>query len=174
MPAFMVLSIIALLLWPKLRPPQPVAPVAPVTLQLSGIGDTIEVSWSALPSNADHASLAVRDGDALTEINLSRDQLNVGRASYVRHTADVSFDMTIYAASGATSQSIAHLVLQPVASATQSPDTSRLSDERAELQNQVQDLKKELQAQRAKSDRLTDLVRILENRLGIEAGEDKK
>jgi hypothetical protein len=56
----------------------------------------------------------------------------------------------------------------------QAPDPEQWHAERDELQGEISDLKKELHVQTTKADRLMEVVRALENRLGIETGADKK
>jgi hypothetical protein len=175
MPAFVALAAIALLLWPT---PEPVGSKS-FSLRAAGEGNIITIFWdgNAAPiQKANRATIDVHDGPNISQIALSASQLHDGRVSYPRRTGDVAFDMTVYPAKGPALHEFAHFVVQQVLVTAPTPpqEPEQWRAERDELQGEIQDLKKELHVQSTRADRLMEVVRALENRLGIETGGDKK
>src|SRR5580698_2298714 len=180
-PIALALAIAAFLLYQR-RP----SPNAAISLRAISEAQTVQLAWDAnsrLIRNADHAEMEINDGAKDSHVSLTSDQLHAGKMSYLPQSNDVGFSMTVYPANGEPIHDSARLVA-PVANAPQEPPQLLQSNpppapaapavspapseaENATLQQQVQQLKEEVGKERARADGLQNLVRILENRLGI-------
>ncbi len=163
------------------------APAPSFSLRLGTVGDSVEISWDrdSIPvRNGEYASLQIQYGSNTKQISLSSGELHAGSAVYVREPGDVAVQMTIYG-SGREFHEFARLVTRPAVSAPSprpSPEpqagTGQLRTERDNLQTQVQALKEQIRKEASRADQAEDVVRILENRLKVDAGrrtpEEKK
>jgi proteasome lid subunit RPN8/RPN11 len=156
---------------------------ASISLRAISEAQTVQLAWDAnsrLIRNADHAEMEINDGAKDSHVSLTSDQLHAGKMSYLPQSNDVGFSLTVYPANGEPIHDSARLVA-PMANAPQEPPQLLQSNpppppapspapstaENAALQQQVQQLKEEAGRERARADGLQNLVRILENRLGI-------
>src|SRR5580658_3511178 len=177
-PVALALAIAAFLLYQR-RP----SPNAAISLRAISEAQTVQLAWDAnsrLIRDADHAEMEINDGAKDSHVSLTSDQLHAGKMSYLPQSNDVGFSMTVYPANGEPTHDSARLVA-PVANAPQEPPQLLQSNppptpapspepsggENAALEQQVQQLKEEVGKERARADGLQNLVRILENRLGI-------
>jgi proteasome lid subunit RPN8/RPN11 len=156
---------------------------ASISLRAISEAQTVQLAWDAksrLIRDADHGEVEINDGAKDSHVSLTSDQLHAGKMSYLPQSNDVGFSLTVYPANGEPIHDSARLVA-PVANAPQEPPQLLQSNpppppapspapstaENAALQQQVQQLKEEAGRERARADGLQNLVRILENRLGI-------
>jgi proteasome lid subunit RPN8/RPN11 len=180
-PIALALAIAGFLLYQR-RP----SPNAAISLRAISEAQTVQLAWDAnsrLIRDADHAEMEINDGAKDSHVSLTSDQLHAGKMSYLPQSNDVGFSITVYPANGEPIHDSARLVA-PVANAPQEPPQLLQSNpppapaasapspapseaENAALQQQVQQLKEEVGKERARADGLQNLVRILENRLGI-------
>jgi proteasome lid subunit RPN8/RPN11 len=177
-PVALALAIAAFLLYQR-RP----SPNAAISLRAISEAQTVQLAWDAnsrLIRDADHAEMEINDGAKDSHVSLTSDQLHAGKMSYLPQSNDVGFSMTVYPANGEPIHDTARLIA-PVANAPKEPPQLLQSNpppapapspapseaENAALQQQVQQLKEEVGKERARADGLQNLVRILENRLGI-------
>jgi len=157
---------------------------------------TVQLAWDANSSairDADHAAMEINDGGKSSQISFNADQLHAGKMSYLPESGDVGFTMTVYPANGDPIHDYTRLIApnftapvqatQPdpanaaptnplpaspaTASSPPSSDAAQSSLQLYELQKEVGRLKDDLGKERARADELQNLVRILENRLGI-------
>jgi proteasome lid subunit RPN8/RPN11 len=178
-PIALALAIAAFLLYQRRDP----SPNAAISLRAISEAQTVQLAWDAnsrLIRDADHAEMEINDGGKDSHVSLTSDQLHAGKMSYLPQSNDVGFSMTVYPANGEPTHDSARLVA-PVANAPQEPPQLLQSNppptpapspepsggENAALEQQVQQLKEEVGKERARADGLQNLVRILENRLGI-------
>ncbi len=179
---FPILLVVAVIVFLQQQRPAPPSNSPPFSLRVAGDASNIEISWdrdSAAVRSADHARVKVQDGPNPSEIALTVDQLRSGGVLYAHHTAEVGIEMTLYSARGGEAHEFARFVTQ--APRAGSPETGKESleasqsrIERLELENQITGLKEEVRKEKTRADRLQDVVRILQKRLGIEAGSEKK
>ena len=193
-PILLALGIAAFLLYQR----RAESPTSAIALRVSNDAQTVQLAWDAnsrVVRDADHAEINIADGGKTSQISLNADELDAGRISYLPQSSDIGFEMTVYPANGdpvhdstrliapglspapvapAPAQATAPAASAPAAS-TPAADPIRAPaavDESA-LQRQVEQLKGDLSKERARADELQNLVRILENRLGIESTTTK-
>ena len=137
--------------------------------------------------------LEINDGSKDSRVSLTSDQLHAGKMSYLRQTGDVGFGLTVYPTNGEPIHDFTRLIAPvfespteppqllpasetPAAPASPSPTTQApppAADD-SERQQQLQRLRDDLSKERARADELQNLVRILENRLGIPSETAKR
>jgi hypothetical protein len=145
----------------------------------SNAARTAQLQWDAnsrAVRDSDHGEIDITDDGKTSHVVLSRDQLHSGRMAYLRQSGDVGFQLTVYPASGAPVHESTRLIA-PASSAPTEPPQLLGRDpqaptlpvaERDALQKQVRQLTEALRNERARTDQLQNLNRILENRLGIQ------
>ncbi len=142
--------------------------------------------------------IEIDDGGKTSQVSLTGDQLHSGRMSYVPQSTDVGFELTVYPPNGEPIHDSTRLVTPVPRPATQPPQllpanpapaspapvnsapaspipasppqaiAPAPSADQIATDAQVQQLKQALARERARADELQNLVRILENRLGIQ------
>jgi hypothetical protein len=148
--------------------------------------------------------MEINDGSKSSQVSLTSDQLHAGKMSYQRQSGDVGFGLTVYPTNGDPIHDFTRLIApmleapteppqllpESAAPATPSPaiptpasppaspsPASQAAPPAAgesELQQEVQRLKEDVSKERARADELQNLVRILENRLGIQSEPGKR
>jgi hypothetical protein len=171
-PIALALGIAGWLLYVSLVKPRAQKPVGSVPIGFhvaSSVGRTAQLEWDANAGavrDGQRGELDVTDGGKTSQIALSSDQLHAGKMTYLAQSGDVGFDLAVYPASGAALHESTRLVAaapndpQPALAATKVDDSQR--------QAQVRRLTEDLRKERARADQLQNLVRILENRLGVQ------
>jgi hypothetical protein len=121
--------------------------------------------------DADRGEIKIDDGGKSSEVALTSDQLHAGKMSYLPQSGDVGFEMTVYPANGEPIQESTRLVapafnapIQPPQLLTSEPPSPEMDG----LKDQVHQLTEDLHKERARTEQLQNLVRILENRLGLQ------
>ena len=144
---------------------------APIGFHVSSSVDhTAQLEWNANSSaihDAQRGEINVTDGGKNSQIALSSDQLRAGKMTYLAQSGDVGFDLAVYPANG----SPVHESTRLVAPAASEPRPQALASTKVDdsaLQAQVRRLAEDLRKERARADQLQNLVRILENRLGVQ------
>jgi proteasome lid subunit RPN8/RPN11 len=147
-------------------------------------GDSVRVEWdsnSALIRSARLAVLDIKDGNEKKRFALSDEQLHDGNMKYVRKSDDLEMRMIVFPGKQAGIQQFVRLVNPQAASSVKlqakeetSPpkaalDSIRPPAEPDQLDDQVKQLKEELGKQSVRANRLQEVVRILQNRIAIEA-----
>ncbi len=179
-PILLALGIAAFLLYQRRTPPN-----ASIALRALTEAQTVQLAWDAnsrAVRDSDHAAIEITDGGKTSEVSLNADQLHAGKLSYLPQSSDIGFAMTVYPANGDPIHDSTRLIapgFNAPAAPTQPPQLVSASPvpasapapppdaERDALEQQVQHLKEDLGKERARADELQNLVRILENRLGI-------
>jgi len=152
-------------------------PVYSATLgfRASSEDGAVQLVWdpnSAAIRNSERGEIDINDGAKSSQMSLTSDQLQSGKLSYQPQSESVGFVMTVHPANAqpvheSTSLTVAALNV-PAKPPEAVPPVSSSADYN-ELQQQAQRLKEDLAAERARGDQLQNLVRILEDRLGIRA-----
>ena len=195
-PVILALGIAAFVLYQRR------APANGVALRASSEAQTVHLTWDAnSPAIRDsyRGEIEISDGGKNSRVSLSSEELHAGKMSYQPQSGDVGFEITVYPRNGDPIQDSTRFIAPvpsapteppqllpaspPSSSAAPSspaqasqPKTSlpapQSADQRA-LAQQVEQLKQQLGKERARADELQNLVRILENRLGIPAAAPK-
>jgi JAB1/Mov34/MPN/PAD-1 ubiquitin protease len=177
-PIALALGIAGWLLYVSLVKPRAQKPVGSVPMGFhvaSSVGRTAQLEWDANAGavrDGQRGELDVNDGGKSSQIALSSDQLHAGKMTYLAQSGDVGFDLAVYASSGAALHESTRLVAPAVSEPPPHALASATGDD-TQLQAQVRRLTEDLRKERARADQLQNLVRILENRLGVHPGESK-
>jgi len=179
----LALLIIGLLLKDKyLSPPGHSFP-----FRVSDAGDSVRVEWdsnSALIRSARLAVLDIKDGNEKKRFALTDEQLHDGNMRYLRKSEDLEMRMIVFPEKQAGIQQFARLVSPRAVSSVElqakeekSPpkaplDSVQLQTKPDQLDDQVKQLKEELGKQSVRANRLQELVRILQNRIAVEAARN--
>ena len=163
------------------------APNLSIALRAVGEGQTVQLSWDAdsrALRDSDHAAIEISDGGKTSQVSLNIDQLRAGKMSYLRQSGDIGFAMTVYPANGDPIHDSTRLIAPAFNSPSKAPETiapafnapaqapepiapAPPAAQHDALEQQVQYLRQSLGREHARADELQNLVRILENRLGI-------
>jgi hypothetical protein len=167
------------------------APNTSIALQALHEAQTVQLTWDAnarAVRDSDHGEIEINDGGKNSQVSLNSDQLHAGKMSYVPQSSDVSFAVTVYPMEGDPIHDSTRLILPafsapaaptqppqllpaapapPASEPAASAPAAAPDPEHDALEKQVQQLKEDLGKERARADELQNLVRILENRLGI-------
>jgi proteasome lid subunit RPN8/RPN11 len=193
-PVLLALGIAAFMLYQRQAP----SANASMALRASSEGQTVQLAWDANSRairDSFRGEIEINDGRKSSRVSLTSDQLHAGKMSYLRQSGDVGFALTVYPANGDPIHDSTRLIAPVFDAPTQAPQLLPASpvpatstpaapipaspppatqaappaaDESA-LQQQVQRLKEDVGKERARADELQNLVRILENRLGIQS-----
>jgi hypothetical protein len=185
-PIVLALGIAAFMLYQRQVP----SPGASIALRARNEAQTVQLAWdpnSRALRDSYRGQIEIHDGGKNSQISLTSDQLHDGKMSYVPQSSDVGIVMTVYPANGDPFSDSTRVIVpsldtptQPPQllpagpSAAQPPAPSQPAADQAALQRQVQRLKEDLGKERARADELQNLVRILENRLGIQSEAPKR
>jgi hypothetical protein len=145
-------------------------------------GDTVHIEWdknSPLIRASGLAVLDIKDGSATKRYALTEDQLHEGNLTYARSSGDVELRMVVYPGSRAGVQEFARLIsphgtpsVSPASPSSVPPDAIGLRAERDQLEDRVKQLNAELGKQVARASQLQGVVRILQNRIAVEASRN--
>jgi hypothetical protein len=157
--------------------------VPPNAIALRAVSEAqaVQLAWDANSRairNSDHADMQIDDGGNSSHLSLSNDQLRAGKMSYLPQSADVGVSMTVYPANGDPIHDSTRLVMPSFTppprtpkggtrSTSPPPAPDQSAAQQAELQQEIRRLKDDLGKERARASELQNLVRILQNRLGI-------
>ena len=187
-PIVLALGIAAFMLYQRQVP----SPSASIALRAWNEAQTVQLAWDANSRalrDSYRGQIEIHDGAKNSQISLTSDQLHAGKMSYVPQSSDVGIVMTVYPASGDPFRDSTRVIVPsidtptlppqllpavPGAAKPPAPSQPQPAADQAALQQQVQRLKEDLSKERARADELQNLVRILENRLGIQAEAPKR
>ncbi len=151
-------------------------------------GDSVRVEWdsnSALIRSARLAVLDIKDGNEKKRFALSDEQLHDGNMKYARKSENLELRMIVFSGKQAGIQQFVRLVSPQAASSVKlqakeetSPpnaalDSIRPQAEPDQLDDQVKQLKEKLGKESVRANRLQEVVRILENRIAVEAARNR-
>lgn len=168
-PIVLALGIAAIML--NQRHTSPGSPGAAIALRALSEAQTVQLAWDANSRpvrDSGHAEIQIDDGGSSSLVSLTADQLHAGKISYLPQSSDLGFVMTVYPANGEPIQDFTRLIA-PTHAAPAQP-TRQLPTgppEEQAIEQEVRQLREALGKERARADELQNLVRILENRLGI-------
>ncbi len=193
-PILLALGIAGFMLYQRQAP----SANASIALRASSEGQTVQLAWdtnSRAIRDSFRGEIEINDGSKSSQVSLTSDQLHAGKMSYLRQSGDVGFALTVYPANGDPIHDSTRLIAPVLDAPTQAPQllpdspapatpipatpipaapppatqaAPPAADESA-LQQQVQRLKEDVGKERARADELQNLVRILEDRLGIQS-----
>jgi proteasome lid subunit RPN8/RPN11 len=171
-PILLALGIAGWLLYHHHAPAQ----TSTLAFRVSGSpGGVAQLEWNADSSvvrNSEHGEIDINDSGKTSQVMLSSDQLHFGKLIYLAQSGKVAFDLIAFPSNGTPVHEKASLIdpsfTAPATAAPSAPSAPTPND--AELQQQVQKLTQDLRRERARADQLQGLVRILEQRLQIDAG----
>ncbi len=185
-PIVLALGIAAFMLYQRQVP----SPGASIALRAWNEAQTVQLAWDANSRalrDSYRGQIEIHDGGKTSQISLTSDQLHAGKMSYVPQSTDVGIVMTVYPANGDPFSDSTRVIVPAIDTPTQPPQLlpagpsaakppapSQPAADQAALQQQVQRLKEDLSKERARADELQNLVRILENRLGIQSEAPKR
>ncbi len=120
-------------------------------------------------------SLEIQDGAGNQHLELSREQLRNGVMNYTRKSGDMEATLILRLTGGATAREVARYIgsVAP-APAVEDAETIRLRRERDRLAAENARLKEQARKNAARADNAESLVRILQNRLKVEASEKQR
>jgi len=150
---------------------QHTSPGAAIALRALSEAQTVQLAWDANSRpvrDSGHTEIQIEDGGSSSLVSLTADQLHAGKIFYLPQSNDLGFVMTVYPANGEPIQDFTRLIAPTPASPAQ--PTRQIPagpPEEQAIEQQVRQLREALGKERARADELQNLVRILENRLGI-------
>jgi hypothetical protein len=163
-------TLLAMVLAGVLIKPQHPDPVSQgISLRIQGNGPELQIKWdpnSTSVRGAKRAEMEVQDGSQPSRLKLAGAQLSSGTLAWQRRTGDVQVRMTVYPTGGAPVRESARLVIAMVNAPPPSPPPDTDAEE-------LKKLNRELREERARSDKLQNMVKILENRLQIDTSRGK-
>jgi len=147
----------------------------------SSASRTAQLEWdpnSRAVRDSERGEIDITDGGKGSRVVLSSDQLHSGKVTYLAQSSDVGFELTVYPRGEDPVHETTRLIA-PLSEPTEPPQLlghdppapGPSAAERDALQKQVRQLTEDLRKERARTDQLQNLNRILENRLGIQPGE---
>ena len=134
------------------------------SLRLQGGAPKLQIEWdpnSAPVRAASRADIDIQDGGQPSHFSFEAAQLRTGKMTWQRHTGDVLVRMTVYPDRGGALRESASLKIVTI----YPPPVPRTDPAQA----QVKQLNEELRIERARADRLRQMVKILENRIEVDA-----
>jgi proteasome lid subunit RPN8/RPN11 len=198
-PILLALGIAGFMLYQRQAP----SPNASVALRASSEGRTVQLAWDANARairDSFRGEMEINDGSKSSQVSLTSDQLHAGKMSYQRQTSDVGFALTVYPPNGEPIHDFTRLIAPMLEAPTEPPQLLPASAtpatpsaatptpagpspaaqaappaaDESPLQQEVQRLREDVSKERARADELQNLVRILENRLGIQSDPGKR
>jgi len=146
----------------------------PISLSILERDGQLQIQWNhaARPVvNAVSGKLEIIDGPAEQTVRLSRQDLSSGRFTYTRKSGDVEVRMSVQNSSGAQTQEASRYLGRAPDAPRSSQELANLEQKRAELEAEVQQLRRENGAQAERIQQLERLLRVLQSRLGIDQGK---
>ena len=150
-------------------------------------GDSVRVEWdsnSAVIRSARLAVLDIKDDNEKKRLALTDEQLRDGNIKYLRESEDLELRMILFSGKQPDIQQFVRLVSPQAASSVKLPakaetsppnaalDSIRSQAEPNQLDDQVKQLKEESGKQSVRANRLQEVVRILQNRIAVEAARN--
>jgi hypothetical protein len=161
-------TLIAMILAGALIRPQHPAPVHPgMFLRIQGEGPALQINWDATAvRGAKSGDMEVQDGGRRSVFHLAGPQLSAGTMTWQLQSGDVQVRMTVHPAGGGEVREFARYRLATLRPPAPSPAQDPHADE-------LKKLSEELHQERVRSEKLRNMVKILENRLEIDTSRGK-
>lgn len=183
-PIVLALGIAAFMLYQRKAP----SPGGSIGLRALNDAQTVQLAWDANSHairDSDHGEIEISDGGKNSQVSLTTDQLHAGKLSYLPQSSDIAFVMTVYPADGEPVHDSTRFIAPAFNAPTQPPQLlpeptppasapAPASADHDALEQQVQQLRGDLSKERARAEELQNLVRILENRLGISSATARR
>ena len=151
-----------------IRPQHPAPSVSPaLLLQIQGNGPALQINWEAAAvRGAKSGEVEIQDGGRRTVVPLTAAQLSAGKLAWQLQSDEVQARMTVHPASGGDVREFARYRLTTVRVNVPSAGPDPHAEELKKLSD-------ELHSERAQSEKLRNMVKILENRLEIDTSRGK-
>ena len=161
-------TLIAMVLAGALIRPQHPAPVNPgIFLRIQGEGPALQIYWDAASvRGAKSGEMEIQDGGRRSVFHLAGAQLGAGKMNWELQSGDVQVRMSVRPASGGEVREFARFRVATVRVPAPSPATDSHAEELKKLSD-------ELHQERVRSEKLQNMVKILENRLEIDTSRGK-
>ena len=175
-PIALALGVVAWVLYTTVLKPQgpPPAPSSPLSFHVSAMGRSAQLEWnvnSRPVHDSERGEVDIVDGGKSSQVALSSDQLHSGKLTYAAQSGDVGFDLIVYPGNAPPVHEATRLVSPAVsapAAAPQLPAPASPNANDSALKDQVRRLTEDLRKERARADELQNVVRILQNRVGVQ------
>ncbi len=192
-PILLALGIAAFVLYQRRAP----SPNSVLALRAWNEAQTVQLAWDAnsrAVRDSYRGEIAIDDGGKTSQVALTSDQVHAGKMSYLPQSSDIGFDITVYPTNGDPIHDSTRLIAPGLHAPTEAPQllpenpaptpaspapslpapaavapTTPAPSDAYASDREVQQLRQEVAKERARADELQNLVRILENRLGIQA-----
>lgn len=164
--AVLVVAVAAIAAWRYFFAPQRPEPLSLAVLEQAG---QLQVQWNPMArpiQRAVRGYLEFVDGGESATIALSRPQLESGEYQYARKSGDVEVRLVAEGEDNQLVSERSHFVGRPPA-APQNEELRALEAKKAELEAEVERLRRENAAQAARIQQLNTTIRVLQSRLGI-------
>jgi hypothetical protein len=165
----LLIGAIALFAVPRIRQIQP--HTEPLNLRMVDAQGQLRIEWDSGSSTvryADDATLFITDGGKLSPIKLDRDAVLSGSVTYARLTEDVSVRFVVNQKDSQPYQELARYVGPPVPS-IEAKELRAALDGKETMQQEAQDLRKELQQESKRTRELEQAIRRLQAQLERES-----
>lgn len=164
-PTLIAMILAGVLIRPQHSTPPPASP--PILLRILGDAPGLQISWDAAAvRGAKSGEMEIQDGDRKKLVPLSPAQLNTGKLGWQMQSGDMQARMTVHLSSGGDVRESARYRLNTI----RVPVQNTAPDPHAE---ELKKLNDELHSERAQSEKLRNMVKILENRLEIDTSRGK-
>ena len=171
-PIALALGLATWMLYHRQKP----AESSPVAFRVSSNAPgTVQLEWdpnSRAVRDSERGEIDITDDGKTSQVSFSSDQLHAGKLTYVPRSSDVGFQLTVYPARGAPVHETTRLIAPASSAPTQPPQLLPGGEDDA-AQGKIRQLTEDLRRERARTGELQNLIRILENRLGIQPERQK-
>jgi proteasome lid subunit RPN8/RPN11 len=160
-------TLIAMILAGALIRPQHPAPVNPgIFLRIQGQGPALQIYWDAAAVRGSKSGeMEIEDGGRRSVVPLTGVQLSAGKMTWQLLSGDLQVQMNVRPANGGEVREFARYRVATVRVPATSP-----ADTHAE---ELKKLSDELHQEKVRSEKLQNMVKILENRLEIDTSRGK-
>jgi hypothetical protein len=160
-PTVIAMILAGLLINPQPHPAPP--PSEPFRLEIRDDSPGAKITWDAKSSTvlaARGAEIVIQAGGPPLHFKLTNAQLQEGKMLWPRHEGNVDASLTVFLSGGASVREYAHLQVKTImVTALPPPDTH---------EEELKKLETELHDERVRSDKLKNMVKILENRISVD------
>jgi hypothetical protein len=164
----LILAVAGLRYWMLMSSPEP---IALAVIEREG---QLQIEWNRASkpvSGAARGSLEIVDGADTRTVKLDAKQLASGHFTYARRTGDIEVRMTVEDASGGRVQEASRFLGRPPSAPASPQELATLQKRRDELEAEVARLRRANDDQASKIQQLERTLRVLQVRLGIDAGK---
>jgi len=165
-----ILAVILAIVLARPRPAQQPQAASGFSLRMQESGPRLQIMWdpsAASIQNAARAEIQIQDGGQPSHVTLDATQLRSGKMNWQRRSDAVEARLTAYPDNGPPVTEFARFAIATVTLPAPAPRADASAPE-------VKRLNSELQKERAKSDKLQNMVKILENRIEVDSARKPK